>query len=102
MDGEPVDLAGLWEQWQSADGSEIESVTLLSTSPNEVMRPLHDRMPVILHPDDYTLWLDPQTTQADLLLPLLRPFPAEQMLAYPVSTLVNSPANDLPACILPA
>lgn len=102
MDGEPFAIAGLWEHWQSADGSEIESVTLLTTSPNEVMRPLHDRMPVILHPDDYTLWLDPQTTQSDLLLPLLRPFPAEQMLAYPVSTLVNSPANDLPACILPA
>lgn len=101
-ESEPFAIAGLWEHWQSADGSEIESVTLLTTTPNEVMRPLHDRMPVILHPDDYSLWLDPLATQADLLQPLLRPFPAEQMTAYPVSTLVNSPSNDLPGCILPA
>lgn len=101
-ESEPFAIAGLWEHWQSADGSEIESVTLLTTAPNEVMRPLHDRMPVILHPDDYSLWLDPLATQSDLLQPLLRPFPAEQMTAYPVSTLVNSPIHDLPACVLPA
>jgi putative SOS response-associated peptidase YedK len=95
-------VAGLWEHWQSADGSEIESCTLLTTTPNELMRPLHDRMPVILHPDDYDLWLDPQTVKTEPLLPLLRPFPAEYMTAYPVSTLVNSPINESPNCILPA
>jgi putative SOS response-associated peptidase YedK len=95
-------VAGLWEHWQSADGSEIESCTLLTTAANEMMRPLHDRMPVILQPDDYALWLDPQETKADQLLPLLRPFPSERMTAYPVSTIVNSPFNEIPACIEPA
>lgn len=95
-------VAGLWEHWQSADGSEIESCTLLTTAANEMMRPLHDRMPVILHPDDYALWLDPQETKPDQLLPLFRPFPSEQMTAYPVSTIVNSPFNEIPACIEPA
>ncbi|MCL4871711.1 MAG: SOS response-associated peptidase [Anaerolineae bacterium] len=93
-------IAGLWEHWQSADGSEIESCTLLTTTPNELMRPLHDRMPVILHPDDYTLWLNPQQTDAAALQPLFRPFPAELMTAYPVSTLVNSPMNDRPECVM--
>lgn len=102
QDGLPFAIAGLWEHWQSADGSEIESVTLLTTAANEMMRPLHDRMPVIIHPDDYGLWLDPDETKPEPLLPLLRPFATELMSAYPVSTLVNSPFNDLPACTLPA
>ncbi len=101
-EGQLFAVAGLWEHWHSADGSEIESCTLLTTAANDLMRPLHDRMPVIIHPEDYALWLDPQETKPDQLLPLLRPFPTEQMTAYPVSTIVNSPFNEIPACIEPA
>lgn len=101
-DGQLLAVAGLWEHWQSPDGSEIESCTLLTTTPNEVMRPLHDRMPVILQPEDYDLWLNPREVKSEPLLPLLRPFPDGFLAAYPVSTLVNSPSNESPHCLLPA
>jgi putative SOS response-associated peptidase YedK len=98
-DGRPFAFAGLWEHWQSADGSEIESCTLLTTSPNELIRPVHDRMPVILHPDDYDLWLDPKMQTADRLQPLLQAYPAEEMTYYAVSTVVNNAQFDDPRCI---
>jgi putative SOS response-associated peptidase YedK len=63
------------------------------------MAEIHDRMPVILPPDDYDLWLDPEFEDKEKLLSLLRPYPADEMKAYPISTLVNSPKNDVPACI---
>jgi putative SOS response-associated peptidase YedK len=100
-DGRPFAFAGLWEHWQGADGSEIESCTLLTTSPNELVRPIHDRMPVILQPDDYDLWLDPKIQTADRLQPLLQPYPAEAMTYFPVSTLVNTPQIDDPRCVEP-
>ena len=97
-DGRPLALAGLWESWQSADGSEIESCTIVTTEPNELMAPIHNRMPVIIEPEDYSMWLDPGPQPADALH-LLRPYPAAKMAAYPVSSLVNSPRNDNPKCI---
>ena len=100
-DGRPFAFAGLWEHWQGADGSEIESCTLLTTSPNELLRSVHDRMPVILHPDDYDLWLDTKMQTADRLQPLLQPYPAEEMTFYPVSTLVNTPQIDDPRLVEP-
>lgn len=100
-DGRPFAFAGLWEHWQGADGSEIESCTLLTTTPNDLVRPIHDRMPVILHPEDYDLWLDPKMQTAGPLQPLLQPYPAEEMTLYPVSTLVNTPQIDDPRCIEP-
>jgi len=63
------------------------------------MAGIHDRMPVILSPDDYDLWLDPEFQGKDKLLSLLRPYPADEMAAYPVSTLVNSPKNERPECV---
>ncbi|NOZ51239.1 MAG: SOS response-associated peptidase [Chloroflexi bacterium] len=93
-------IAGLWERWQSPDGSVIESCTLLTTTPNELVRPLHNRMPVILAPAAYADWLAPRTP-ASRLKSLLRPYPADHMIAYPVSTRVNSPAYDTPDCIQP-
>jgi putative SOS response-associated peptidase YedK len=99
--GRPFAFAGLWERWRAADASIVESCTLLTTGPNELMRPLHNRMPVILRPGDYELWLDPAVGQAELLQPLLVPYPAEEMEAYPVSRRVNSPDNDDPACVEP-
>lgn len=94
-------FAGLWESWEGPDHSSIESCTLLTTEPNELIRPIHNRMPVLLPPEAYDLWLDPAEQDPARLLPLLRPYPAERMRAHAVSTLVNSPRNDSPACIAP-
>jgi len=94
-------FAGLWERWTGPDGQEIESCTLLTTAPNDLLRPIHKRMPVILHPDDYALWLDPAVGDRQRLQPLLRPYPAAEMEAYPVSRRVNNPRNDDPRCIEP-
>lgn len=96
----PFALAGLWEYWEGADGSALETTTILTTTPNDLVKPLHNRMPVILHPQDFPDWLHP-ATPADALIYLLRPYPAAGMIAYPVSTLVNSPANDHPECVEP-
>lgn len=93
-------FAGLWEHWER-DGSVVESCTILTTEPNDLLKPIHNRMPVILHPDDYEEWLDPTLQKADPLRHLLRPFPAEQMMAYPVDTVVNNPRNEDPACVVP-
>lgn len=99
-EGDLMSLAGLWEYWQSPDGSELETCTILTTSPNDLMAPIHNRMPVVLEPDDYTTWLDPETT-ADVLMHLLRPIDTGFLDAYPVSTTVNNPRNEDPACIAP-
>lgn len=97
---QPFGFAGLWEHWQGG-GDEIQSCTILTTTANETMSSIHDRMPVILHPQDYDLWLDPTIESAERLYPLLRPYPDIEMHHYPVSTTVNSPQNDSPACIVP-
>ena len=93
-------MAGLWEVWESGDGSYIESCTILTTEPNELMQPIHNRMPVIISPEDYDLWLDPQQ-QRNALQPLLRPYDPEQMRSRPVSKTVNNPRNETPECIEP-
>lgn len=95
-----VSLAGLWEVWQSPDGGLLETCTILTTTPNALMEPIHNRMPVILDPLDYSTWLDPDTA-ADQLHHLLRPYDPERLAAYPVSTAVNRPQNDTGACIAP-
>ena len=100
-DGRPFAFAGLWEHWQGPDASVIESCTLLTTEPNDFLRPVHNRMPVILNPADYELWLDPEVQEADQIQHLLHPYPAQELDAYPVSTFVNRPANDSPTCIEP-
>ncbi len=99
---EPVfAFAGLWEHWQSPEGDEIFSATILTGEPNELVSRYHDRMAVILRPEDYSTWLSADEMKAPQLMPLLQPFPAARMDAYEVSKLVNSPANDSPDCILP-
>lgn len=100
-DERPFAMAGLWEHWQSPDGSEIESCTLLTTGPNDLLKPIHNRMPVILAPKDFDLWLDPGAQHPGEVQPLLRPFLSEKMTFYPVSTHVNNPRNEDPACITP-
>jgi putative SOS response-associated peptidase YedK len=99
--GEPFAFAGLWESWQSPDGSNILSCTIITTQPNGLLEPIHNRMPVILSKDSYTQWLDPAEIDPKQAQRLLIPYPAELMTAYPVSTLVNSPANEDPLCIAP-
>ncbi|MBI3764391.1 MAG: SOS response-associated peptidase, partial [Chloroflexi bacterium] len=94
--GEPFAFAGLWELWRSADDDTILSCTIVTTKPNSLMEKIHNRMPVILKPEDYTLWLDPEEQGPDRLSELLRPYPALQMTAYAVSTMVNNPALDSP------
>ena len=100
-DGRPFAFAGLWEHWEGSEGMAIQSCTILTTTSNEVVGRIHDRMPVILSPTDYDRWLDPSIQEPVVLQTLLRPYPADEMTAYPVSTLVNSPANDNPGCTEP-
>jgi putative SOS response-associated peptidase YedK len=100
-DARPFAFAGLWESWEGPDANPIESCTLLTTQPNDLLRVVHSRMPVILQPQDYELWLDPEVQEPQRLQPLLRPYSAEEMEAYAVSRYVNSPDNDDPRCIDP-
>lgn len=99
-DDRPFGFAGLWEAWEGPDHSDIQSCTLLTTEPNELIRPIHDRMPVIVAAKNYQQWLDPAIQPAELS-GMLCPYPSDQMTADPVSTLVNNPANDAPNCIEP-
>ena len=95
----PFAFAGLWDIWTSPNGNEIRSCTIITTSPNPLMAPIHNRMPVILSPEEYQAWITPGQIQPSTLVPLLDPYPADEMEAFPVSRLVNSPNNDSPACI---
>jgi putative SOS response-associated peptidase YedK len=100
--GQPVfPFAGLWEIWAPEDGEAVRSCCIVTTAANDFMREIHERMPVILDPAGYGPWLDPKNRDAAALLALLKPFPSGMMRAHPVSTRVNSPKNNDPACILP-
>ena len=94
-------FAGLWDSWRSLDGTELRSFTVITTAANELLRHVHERMPVILEEKDFDLWLNPSERRKEALQPLLRPFRSEEMVYYSVSTLVNSPRNDNPKCIEP-
>ena len=94
-------LAGLWDHWQGADGSDVESCTILTTTANDLLRPLHDRMPVILDPADFDLWLDPGVQNPEAVRPLLRSYPDAAMACHPVGRYVNNPRNEDPLCIEP-
>jgi len=93
--GEPYAMAGLWERWQPREGAALETFTILTTRPNELMEPIHNRMPVILAARDYSRWLSPGDP-ARPPLDLLRPYPAEKMLAWPVSSRVGNVRNNDP------
>jgi putative SOS response-associated peptidase YedK len=100
-DSKSFAFAGLWEDWHSPDGSQILSATIITTNPNELMAPIHNRMPVILPPAAYQEWLNPSEADLQKLSLLLQPFDADKMEAYPVSRTVNSPRNDSPDLIKP-
>ena len=101
LDDGPFALAGLWESWQAPDQSHIESFTVLTTEPNDVVRPIHDRMPVILNESDYSLWLDPAVKEPRVLAPLLKPYRADAMESYRVGPEVNKPGYEDASCVEP-
>jgi len=100
-DGSPMMFAGLWESWKSPQKDVVESCTILTTASNKLIAPLHDRMPVILHQQEYNAWLDRDSTEAEKLKRLYQPYPSELMELYPVSPLVNSTKNEGPDLIKP-
>ena len=89
-----------WSEWP-LDGAAIDSCTVITTEPNALMRPLHNRMPAILRCDCFDRWLDPDIQDAELLQPLLVPYAADDLIAQAVSTYVNAPAHDTARCIEP-
>jgi putative SOS response-associated peptidase YedK len=98
-DQRPFGFAGLWETWEGPDHRVVESCTLLTTEANAVVRPIHNRMPVILLRDAHAAWLDPAVEDPSPLAALLRPYPEADLVARPVSPYVNSPTHDDPRCI---
>lgn len=100
-DGGPFAMAGLWEHWAREGAEAIESFAIIVTDANALLRPIHDRMPVIVDPADYALWLEGGAEAAARARELLRPYPAEALTAYPVSPRVNTPRNDDAECIAP-
>lgn len=99
-DGSAFAMAGIWDQWTNPEGEEIRSFAILTTSPNSLMKKIHDRMPVILDRENEKNWIE--DTSPEGLLELLKPCSASSLIAYPVSTLVNSPRNDSKEILEPA
>lgn len=100
-DHAPFAFAGLWDRWTGSGGEEVASCVILTTRPNALVAPVHDRMPVILPPAAYERWLDPALRAPGDLLPLLQPFPEEALVSYAVDPRVGSPLFDDPACLVP-
>ena len=98
---EPFAFAGIWEHWTSPEKEEVLTCTIITTVANELMKDVHDRMPVILTRETESTWLDPKIQEPEKLLPLLKQNPADEMEFYPVSRQVNSPAVDKPSNIEP-
>lgn len=99
--GEPFAFAGIYADWQGPDGSEITTSAIITTSPNELVSKIHNRMPVILSRKHFEAWMDPALEKPDRRGPILRPFPASEMEAYEVSRKVNKVTHDAPDCIAP-
>ena len=99
--GEPFGFAGLWSPWTNPETKEVlNTCTIITTSPNDLIEPIHNRMPVILPYEAEEMWLDSRVQNTETLMSLLRPFPTDSMEAYQVSSLVSSAKNDVPECIL--
>lgn len=97
---EPFAFAGVWDTWTDPEGKEVKSFSIVTTSASDLLKPIHDRMPVILKPEDEEIWLDPDA-KVDQLLKLIGPYPEAEMEAYSVSSIVNSARNETPDCIVP-
>ena len=101
MEREPFAFAGLWDSWRTPNGATLETCTILTTTPNQLLADMHDRMPVILPSASYDLWLDPGFRDLAATSEMLKPYDAGQMRRYPVSPRVNNVANDDPQCSQP-
>ncbi len=99
--GQPFTFAGLWDSWRRADGTLLRTYTIITTEPNDVLGPFHDRMPAMLSDDDALKWLSTEGQEITFVLSLLKPYPAAKMAGYEVSSLVNDPRNDSRECIQP-
>lgn len=99
-DERPFAFAGLWERWEK-DGPAIETCTILTTDANDLMKPIHDRMPVILAPADHDVWLDAKPATLEQAKAMTRPYEGSDLEAVPVSTVVNNPKHEGPDCIKP-
>ena len=99
--GDVMSLAGLWERWKSPEGMELQTCTILTTSANSLIKKLHDRMPVILHREEFGLWLHKDIDDVKQLAELFHPYPSDQLAEYVVAKEVNSPGNDSPRLIAP-
>ncbi len=98
---EPFGFAGLWESWSSPEGQTVKTCTIITTEPNELIRPIHSRMPAIVPRELEEFWLDPSPRGRAELERVLRPYKAEEMELFDVSPLVNSPSTDGPECLEP-
>jgi putative SOS response-associated peptidase YedK len=98
----PFGFAGLYENWKDPGGREIRTCTIITTEANDLVRPIHDRMPVILPEGVEDRWLDPSEGSRERLQAILTPYPAGEMAAFEVTSIVNSAAHDAPDCITPA
>jgi putative SOS response-associated peptidase YedK len=98
----PFAFAGVWESWKKPEtGVKINSTSIITTFANELMLGLHDRMPVIIQPDNFDIWLDSSIEDQNELISLLKPYPSDEMGCYAVSDLVNNPRNDAEECLKP-
>ncbi len=95
----PFAFAGLWDSWKSPEGERLESFTIVTTGSNSLIRRVHERMPVILRPEDEAAWLDPENQDPEALVKYLKAYPPEKMETYDVSRAVNNPENDSPECV---
>ncbi len=100
-DGQPLAFAGLWEHWQGSGGEEIDSATIVTTTANKLLRPLHERMPVILPREHHAAWLDSRRQAPEELLPLLTPYPDELLALFPVSDWVSNARHEGERCLAP-
>lgn len=100
-DGVPMAFAGIWDVWNESDGKAVETFSILTTSANSLVMPIHDRMPVMFQSPDFDLWLDRSMNDPEKLRPLYQPCPSQALQSWQVSTLVNSPAHETEDCLLP-
>ncbi|MBF0194860.1 MAG: SOS response-associated peptidase [Magnetococcales bacterium] len=100
-DKRPFALGGLWESWKGSDGSVVETFTVLTTEPNEIMKPIHKRMPLIIDHNNFNIWLDNEVCKTSAIDKLLSPYQAQDMQAIVVNSFVNNARNEGPGCIAP-
>lgn len=100
VDETPFAFAGLWERWISNDSTTVDSCTIITTEPNALLKPIHNRMPVILPPEAFSQWLNPDQVDLSKLTGLLKPCPADLMIAMSVGSYVNNARNNGPECVV--